>query len=161
MKIIQIDGFRGLITAAFVGVCLFAGFVLFPGYVAMNLWNQYLVNFLMFPQLSLFQGVLLWGMVFVSYSILTKGRFALSLKHTSGISDAELDSIIKSAQINSQMQKLNKTISKADRVILNKDSLKSFENKTSEEKDLSYISSPISLNKNSSNEQEAEEEKVS
>lgn len=161
MKIIQIDGIRGLITAAFVGVCLFAGFVLFPGYVAMNLWNQYLVNLLMFPQLSLFQGVLLWGMVFVSYSILTKGRFALSFKHTSGISDAELDSIIKSAKINSQMQKLNKSISKADKVVLSKESLKTLDKKTAEDKDFSYISSPISLNKNSSNEQEAEEEKVS
>lgn len=35
MKVIQINGIKGLITAVFIGVCLFAGFVLFPGYTAM------------------------------------------------------------------------------------------------------------------------------
>ena len=67
MKIIQIDGIKGLITAAFMGVCLFAGFVLFPGQVAMTLWNKYLVSSFMFPTLDLLQGVLLWGIVAISY----------------------------------------------------------------------------------------------
>ena len=63
MKIIQIDGFKGLITAAFIGICLFAGFVVFPGMVSMHLWNKYLVNLFMFPVLDVFQGVLLWGLL--------------------------------------------------------------------------------------------------
>lgn len=29
MKVVQIDGFRGIITALFIGACLFAGFVVF------------------------------------------------------------------------------------------------------------------------------------
>lgn len=160
MKIIQIDGFRGLITAAFVGVCLFAGFVVFPGFVAMHFWNLYLVNLLMFPELSLFQGVLLWGMVFVSYSIVTKGKFALSFKSTPELSDAELDSIIKSAKINSKMQMMNKMISKSDKVILNKNK-EQLNTKQKEDKDLSYISSPISSIKDVQKSEQNEEEKVS
>ena len=160
MKIIQIDGIRGLITAAFVGVCLFAGFVIFPGYVSMHLWNQYLVNLLMFPELSLFQGVLLWGIVFVSYSIVTKGKFALSFRSAPEISDKELDSIIKSAKINSKMQMMNKVISKSDKVVLNnkKEHLNS---QKTEEKDLSFISSPISVNKSVQKNEQSEEESVS
>ncbi len=76
MKIIQIDGFKGLITAAFIGICLFAGFVVFPGMVSMHLWNKYLVNLFMFPVLDVFQGVLLWGIIAITYCILSKKRFS-------------------------------------------------------------------------------------
>jgi hypothetical protein len=114
MKIIQIEGIRGLITAVFMGVCLFAGFVIFPGEVAMHYWNKYLVDLCMFPQLNLFQGILLWGIIAVSYLILTKRNLALSLKNTPELSDEELESIIKSAKINSQMRMMNRIISKSD-----------------------------------------------
>lgn len=72
MKIVKIDGFRGIITALFIGACLFAGFVLFPGYVSMYLWNKYFVGLLSFPVINHIQGVLLWGILAVSYCILSK-----------------------------------------------------------------------------------------
>ena len=50
MKVIKIDGIKGLFTAVFMGMCLFAGFVISPGYAAMYLWNKYLVTGYMFPQ---------------------------------------------------------------------------------------------------------------
>lgn len=114
MKIVQIDGFRGLITAVFIGVCLFAGFVISPGYAAMFLWNKYLVSSYMFPELNLLQGVLLWAIVAILYCILTKGGFAVSFKNTPEISDEELDSIIRSAKISTQMRMINKSMSKSD-----------------------------------------------
>ena len=95
MKVIQINGIRGILTALFIGVCLFAGFVIFPGNVLMTLWNNYLHELAGFPVLNLFQGILLWGIVFVSYSILTKGGFAVSFKSSSmGLSDKELSNIL-------------------------------------------------------------------
>lgn len=115
MKVIKIDGIRGLLNAVFIGGCLFAGFVVSPGYVAMYLWNRYLVTGYMFPQLTLFQGVLLWAIVFLSYCILTKGRFAVSFQTTPEMGDEELESIIKSAKINSQLRMMNKMMSKSDR----------------------------------------------
>lgn len=115
MKIVQIDGFRGLISIVFIGACLFAGFVISPGYVAMALWNRYLVSSYMFPQLNLLQGILLWSIVVISYCILTKGAFAVSFKSTPELSDDEIDSIIKSAKISTKMRMLNKAISKNDK----------------------------------------------
>ncbi len=83
MKIIKIDGIRGIFTAAFCVVCGFAGFVIFPGQVIAHYWNLYLVNLYMFPQISVFQGVLLWLMIGISYCILTsKKGFALSFQET-------------------------------------------------------------------------------
>ena len=122
MKILQIDGIKGLVTAVFMGICLFAGFVLFPGMVAMHFWNRYLVNLYMFPQLSLFQGVLLWGIVVVSYCILSKSGLAVSFKSTPELSEEELESIIKSAKISSNMRIMNKIMSKADKVEIHKNS---------------------------------------
>lgn len=114
MKIVQIDGIRGLITAVFIGVCLFAGFVVFPGMVAMHLWNKYLVNLYMFPVLNILQGVLLWGIVAITYLILTKNEMPISFKETKGLSDSELDMIIKQARIQSQIKRVNKMINKSD-----------------------------------------------
>jgi hypothetical protein len=142
MKIIQIDGIRGLITAAFIGVCLFAGFVAFPGAVAMFLWNKYLVNLYMFPVINLFQGILLWGMCAISYCIITKNKFAVSFKNTPELSEDELNSIIKSAKIKSHMQMMNKIISQSDKFT------KKVENNTKENE--TFVSSPISTNETSS-----------
>lgn len=144
MKIIQIDGIKGLITAVFIGVCLFAGFVLFPGQVAMTLWNKYLVTSFMFPTLDLLQGVLLWGIVAISYCIVSKKGLAVSFKNTPEISDEELDAIIKSAKISSQFRMMNKKMAKFDKFEMSEKEpvIKSIK----EEKETSYMSSPISAN---------------
>ena len=115
MKIIKIDGFKGLITALFMIACLFAGFVISPGVVMMYLWNKYLVNLAQFPMLDVFQGVLLWGIISVSYIIITKGRCAVSFKQAPELSDPEMNMIIKNAKIYSQMKKINNNISKSDK----------------------------------------------
>jgi len=160
MKIIQIDGIRGLITALFIGVCLFAGFVIFPGYVSMHLWNKYLVNLCTFPVLNLFQGVLLWGIVAISYSIVSKKGLAVSFKTTPELTDAELDSIIKSAKINSQVRMMSRMISKADKVDIKKVEIKNNNISKSEEVQNSFVSSPLTSNK-TENSENNEEEKVS
>ena len=87
MKVVKIDGFKGIFAAVFMGVCLFAGFVIFPGMVAMHLWNKYLVNLFMFPVLNLLQGVLLWGIVAITTFILAKDEMPISFQETKGLSD--------------------------------------------------------------------------
>lgn len=114
MKIFQIDGFKGLITALFVGICAFAGFVIFPGFAIMNLWNKYMVTLLNFPVLDLFQGTLLWGITVVCYFIIDKKGFAVSFKDAPELTEAELNMIMKNAKVYSSMKKINRTISKND-----------------------------------------------
>ena len=128
MKIVQINGFRGIIMAGFIVTCLFAGFVVFPGYVGMYLWNRYLVNLLSFPVLNLFQGTLLWGIVAVSYYIITKGRMPVSFDTPEGLSDAELSMIMKKAKINSEMRKINQIIKNSDK--FEKENIQNTENNT-------------------------------
>ncbi len=147
MKVVQIDGFRGIITAVFIGACLFAGFVVFPGMVAMTLWNKYLATLFMFPVLNVLQGVLLWGIIAITYCILSKRGLAVSFKDGPSLSDAEFDMIMRKAKINSQIRKINTVIQKADK----------FEkNNIDSEKDLTHVSAPISLNKETKSEKEDE-----
>lgn len=127
MKIFQINGFRGLVMTAFIVCCLFAGFVVFPGVVAMYLWNKYLVNLLSFPTLSLFQGVLLWGITAVSYFIISNGKLPVSFETPDSLSDAELNMIMKQARISSDLRKINSIMKHGD--TFNKATLKS-DNKT-------------------------------
>ena len=127
MKIFQINGFRGLVMTAFIVCCLFAGFVVFPGVVAMYLWNKYLVNLLSFPTLSLFQGVLLWGITAVSYFIISNGKLPVSFETPDSLSDAELNMIMKQARISSDLRKINSIMKRGD--TFNKATLKS-DNKT-------------------------------
>ena len=108
MKIVQINGFRGLLVAAFMGVCLVAGFVFFPGIMAMKLWNHFLTGF---PVLNVFQGILLWGMVAICYFILfSQKEMPVSLKSVSGLSDRELDKIMEKAKIHAQFIKASSLI---------------------------------------------------
>lgn len=151
MKVIQINGIKGLITVLFMGVCLFAGFVIFPGYVAMTLWNKYLVANIMFPTLNLFQGVLLWAIAVITFCIVSKQELAVSLKSSPDLTDEELNSIIRSAKVNAQMKMMSKIISKSGKFELHKEEI---HNPSSIEKD-DFMSSPIEINKK--NEQKDEE----
>ena len=45
LNIIQIKGTRGLLLAAGFVCCLAAGFVYFPGWVCMQVWNQAIEEF--------------------------------------------------------------------------------------------------------------------
>ena len=66
-RIIDVNGFRGLLLFLFIVVCLISGFFAFPGYVAMILWNA-IVPTVGLPIINLFQGILLWAIIaFVIY----------------------------------------------------------------------------------------------
>lgn len=149
MKIIQIEGIKGLLTATYMLICLFAGFIMFPGMVAMNLWNKYLATTYMFPVLNLLQGILLWLIISITFCILTKNTFSISYKTTKPLSDAELDMILQKAKIHSQMKQLNTIISKSDK----------FEKSKINNQDL-HIPTPFAL-KNDVVKDKKEEEKVS
>lgn len=115
MKIIEIAGIKGLISAVVIAFCAFAGFVISPGYAAMYLWNKYLMGACGFPQIGLFQGILLWAIVVITYYILTSDGFAVSFKSAPQLSDEEIKSIIRTSKIRSKMDMMNKIVSKSDK----------------------------------------------
>ena len=109
-KIIQINGFRGILTALFIVTCLAAGFIAFPGFVAMNIWNHFAEN--SFPQINLFQGVLLWAIIALTYFIASRQRVAVSFATPKELNEEELNVLMERVRMQSQARMLNKMILK-------------------------------------------------
>lgn len=64
-RVIEIRGFRGLLTALFVVCCLVTGFTVFPGFIAMHIWNLFTPYVTDMPQMQLIHGVMLWAICFL------------------------------------------------------------------------------------------------
>lgn len=107
-KIIQISGFRGILTAIFIVTCLAAGFVIFPGYVAMNLWNKFAGYTL--PQINIYQGVLLWAIIAIIYYLSGKRSIAVSFSSPKELNEEELNVLMERIRLQSQAKMINKSI---------------------------------------------------
>lgn len=104
-RIIQISGFRGLIMAVFVVICLAAGFVGFPSLMAMQGWNYAAENF-GFPQINMLQGLMLWAIIAISgYIINAKGKYFVALNSAKGLNEKEVQKLVQrvTRQKNKQM----------------------------------------------------------
>ncbi len=94
LKVIQINGFRGILLGLFIVSCLIAGFIAFPALLTMNGWN-YLANTTgSFPSINFTQGVLLWGIIVLSIYIFNKRKFIISFNTKHELSDEELSEVI-------------------------------------------------------------------
>ena len=89
MKIIQINGFRGLLLGAFVLTCTIAGFVAFPGLVTKEVWNFLAEPIAMIPAISLIGGILLWSIILFSFFMFKKNKFIVSFNSPQNLSDDE------------------------------------------------------------------------
>lgn len=93
LNVIQINGLRGIFMAVFIVVCLIAGFIAFPGFLAMKLWNVFAGMTEQIPMIGIIQGVLLWGILLASYFTFRKNKHIVCIKSTDGLSEEELKSI--------------------------------------------------------------------
>ena len=109
-KIIQISGIRGIIMAIFIVICLAAGFVAFPGLVAMNIWNHFAGEFL--PEINLYQGVLLWVIVALTCFIANKQRFSVSFETPRELNEEEMNILLERIKMQSQAKMINQMMVK-------------------------------------------------
>ncbi|MFR1671467.1 MAG: hypothetical protein ACLSWI_00805 [Candidatus Gastranaerophilaceae bacterium] len=116
-RIIQISGIRGILTAIFVAACLAAGFIGFPGLVAMHLWNYAASFTYSMPVLNIYQGILLWAIVGISGFIINdRKKFIVSMKAPEELSDEEMKKLMERVKIQSQAQMLNSMILKSNEI---------------------------------------------
>jgi len=91
-RVIQITGFRGLLLIIFIGVCLTAGFVAFPGYAAMKLWNRF-DDWI--PAINLIQGTLLWAIIaIIIYMANRKNKYLVTMRHSTELTEEELQKVM-------------------------------------------------------------------
>lgn len=102
LNVIQIKGIRGLIIAGLVVCCLAAGFIAFPGWVGMHIWNFVAAQVESIPAIGLFQGILLWGIIIAAYFTFRKEKVVVCMKTPQGLSEEELKAVF--ADVKKQAQ---------------------------------------------------------
>lgn len=112
-RVIQINGFRGLCVALAIVTCLIAGFVVFPGLLAMMAWNFVSAKTALVPTVGILQGTLLWGIMVVSYMIVKKRSILVSFKTPTELSDEELDEVMERIKMETTAQMMNDIITNA------------------------------------------------
>ncbi len=93
LNVIQIKGIRGLVIFGLVLCCLTAGFIVFPGWVAMHIWNALASFSSVIPSIGIIQGVLLWGIIIASYFTFKKDRIVVCVKSPKGLNEEELKAV--------------------------------------------------------------------
>ena len=112
-NVIQINGFRGILYLAFIGVCLAAGFGWFPGWLCMKIWNLASAKLLQVPAIGIFQGILLWGIIAGAYFTFRKNKLVVCMKASEGLSEEELKAIFADMKRTVQDDAFMKSIIKA------------------------------------------------
>ncbi|MBS5802321.1 MAG: hypothetical protein KIC80_04820 [Brachyspira sp.] len=113
-KIIQIAGFRGLFMALFIGICLAAGFVVFPAKVAVYAWNYLALNYLSIPSINLFQGVLLWAIIVMVCYMANNNRMVISFAQPKQLSEEEMKRLMERIRLQAQARQLNTMVLKSE-----------------------------------------------
>lgn len=132
LNIIQIKGIKGLLLLLFSASCLFAGFVVFPGWVAMHIWNYMASLALTVPSIGLIQGVLLWGILIALYFILRKERIVICVKSPQGLDEEELKAVFANIKKQAEEDKIIQAMMKARETELRLKETKDIDNKKTE-----------------------------
>ena len=135
LNVIQIRGIRGLIIAGVVVCCLAAGFIVFPGWVAMHLWNITASYIETIPAIGLIQGVLLWGILIAAYFTFRKNKVVVFLKSPKGLDEEELKAVFADIKRQSVEDPVLQAMLKAREAELN-----IIKNEKTEDKDESSVS---------------------
>ena len=93
LNIIQINGTRGILIVIGIVCCLAAGFIYFPGWVAMHIWNFISAYVEQMPAIGIIQGILLWGIAAASYFIFRKEKLVVCMRASEGLSEDELKKV--------------------------------------------------------------------
>lgn len=115
-NVIQINGIKGLIMAGGIVACLFAGFIMFPGMVMKTVWNIISSSIGIIPQIATLQGVLLWGIVVVSYFAFRRKGFMVEFKSADDLSRDEMDEVMQRIRMERQSDILTKALMNAKKM---------------------------------------------
>ena len=94
-KVIQVHGLSGLLILGFVLTGVFCGFVIFPIWVIMNVWNAVIADMLRGPLINYFQASLLWLAVILSLYLVLKNSISIKIQKEEYIGPKEIINEIK------------------------------------------------------------------
>ena len=130
MNVIQIKGIKGIIMAIFIVTCLAAGFIAFPGLVAMYGWNALATHYPQIPSIGIIQGVLLWGIIAASYFVFRRDKVVVCMRSSEGLSEEELKAVFADIKKQSMEDPILQAMIKAREAELKMESAESLTSET-------------------------------
>ena len=79
IKVVEINGFRGFFVVAYAIICAAAGFILFPAWLLMILWNAFSMYIYNLPHMSLIHGFLLYLALILLYFATNTNKSGLNI----------------------------------------------------------------------------------
>lgn len=113
LRIIQINGFKGILFLIGAAACLIAGFIAFPGLVLKTGWNIVSSHTGVVPSIGMLQGILLWGIMVVSYFAFKGKGFFVEFKSADELSRSEMNAVMEKIRMERQTDIIAKSIIKA------------------------------------------------
>ena len=114
-NMIQINGLRGMLMACGIGVCLAAGFVVFPGFVMKSLWNVVAGYTGMVPTIGLVQGLLLWAIMVIGYMAFRKNHMFIEFRSSRDLSEEEMNTVMNRIRIQQEADIIARSMMEAQR----------------------------------------------
>ncbi len=112
MKVIKINGLRGVIFVIFCLCCLVTGFVFFPSWACMHIWNAIANYFYQMPKMELIHGVLLWAIIALSLYVTHTNKSFVDFQKVTPKDDKFMESLMKKIQDENQQAALNENLTK-------------------------------------------------
>ena len=115
VKIITINGIRGLLLAGFIICGLIAGFIISPSFACMYVWNYIADNYIAMPHMAFYHGAMLWGIIGLSIFAICRNRICFGVPMPPHLDEEQIKTILKSEVKNSMTSpfvdniELNKT----------------------------------------------------
>jgi len=94
LRIVQINGLRGLLLTLFIISCLIAGFIAFPSLLTMNVWNYLAAKSSSCPFINFYQGALLWVIIAFSIFVFSKKKFIVSFGAEQELNENEVKNVV-------------------------------------------------------------------
>ena len=84
-EVLKINGIRGVIFVIFCLCCLVTGFIFFPSWACMHIWNAIANHFYQIPKMEMIHGVLLWAIIALSLYVIHTNKSFISFQKINGL----------------------------------------------------------------------------
>lgn len=98
LKIVEINGFRGLLLMLFIVACAITGFVLAPSWFLMKVYNHFASDFYFLHKMNLAHGGMLWAIIVLSIYAMNRDKVFVSCKSPQIISGEDMKNIIEKSK---------------------------------------------------------------
>lgn len=113
-RIIEIRGFKGILTAIFIFCCIVTGFTVFPGFIAMNIWNLLTPYINNMPQMNLLHGVMLWAICFLIWFAFKGKMPSMHFGCAPAMNDEEIREFVEQIKKEQQQKEENENIQNSE-----------------------------------------------